>query len=118
MSQPRPADWLTMVFESPSGRLEPIAVLLLDLSQDRLYVRTRRDCRGLANSEITRVLEIMLFDLAADAREQPGSAVLLGLEGVLSNAVRLSARSRIAVEDFPAALEALFRQEIGSETRS
>jgi hypothetical protein len=116
MSLLRPADWLTMLFETPNGRLEAIAVLLLDVSEDRLYVRTRRRCSQLADAEIARVLEIMLFDLAADAREEPGSAVLYRLEGVLSNAVRLSDRARIMVEDFPATLGELSRKEIGSDT--
>jgi hypothetical protein len=114
MTAERPADFITMYFERPSSGLQPIAVLLLDIDADRLYVRARRDCHSVAGPEDARVLETMLFDLAADARQKDGSAILLELEDVLSNSIRLSERTRLRVDDIQGTLDALYAQHVGA----
>ena len=110
----RPADFITMSFERPGSGLQPIAVLLLDIDADRLHVRARRDCRSVAGPEDARVLETALFDLAAEARQKDGSAILAELEDVLSNSIRLSGRTRLKVDDIQATLDALYAQHVGA----
>jgi hypothetical protein len=102
-----------MYFERPGSGLQPIAVLLLDIDADRLHVRARRGCRSVAAPEDAPVLETILFDLAADARQKDGSAILAELEDVLSNSVRLSERTRLKVSNIEATLAALYAQHVG-----
>lgn len=118
MKAERPADFIAVYFERPDSGLQPIAVLLLDIDSDRLHIRARPDCRSVAGPEDAPVLETMLFDLAADARQKDGSAILAGLEDVLSNSVRLSERTRIKVDDIEATLVALYAQHVGVGERA
>ena len=103
-----------MYFERPGSGLQPIAVLLLDIDADRLHVRARRDCRSVAEPEDARVLETTLFDLATEARQKNGSAILAELEDVLSNSIRLRGRTRLNVDDIQATLDALYAQHVGA----
>jgi hypothetical protein len=114
MTAERSADFITMYFERPGSGLQAIAVLLLDIDADRLHVRARRDCHSIAGPEDARVLETMLFDLVADARQKDGSAVLFELEDVLSNSVRLSERTRLRVDDIQGTLDAFYAQHVGA----
>ena len=113
MKTERPADVIAMYFERPGSGLQPTAVLLLDIDADRLHIRARSDCRSVAAPEDAPVLETMLCDLAADARQRDGSAILAELEDVLSNSVRLSERTRMKVDDIEATLVALYAQHVG-----
>jgi hypothetical protein len=117
MKTERPADFIAMYFERPGNGLRPIAVLLLDIDADRLHIRARSDCRSIAVPEDAPVLETILFDLAADARQKDGSAILAELEDVLSNSVRLSERTRLKVSDIEATLAALYAQHVGVDER-
>jgi hypothetical protein len=91
--------------------------LLLDIDADRLHIRARSDCRSVAAPEDAPVLETILFDLPADARQKDGSAILAELEDVLSNSVRLSGRRRLKVSDIEATLAALYAQHVGVTER-
>ena len=113
MSADSTADFITMHFERPGRGLQPIAVLLLDIDADRLHVRSRRDCRSVAGPEDAGVLETILFDLAADARQRNGSAILAELEDVLSNSIRLTGRTRLKTNDIQGTLDALYAQHVG-----
>lgn len=113
MGADRIVDVVTMHFGGPDGSLHPIAVLVLDLDADRLYIRARCDCCGVAGPEGTGVLEAILLDLVADASQRSGSAVLGELEDILSNSIRLSERTRLKVDDVQGALKALFAQHVG-----
>jgi hypothetical protein len=117
MKAERPADFIAMYFERPGSGLQPIAVLLLDIDADRLHIRARPDCRSVAGPEDAPVLETMLFDLAADARQKDGSTILAELEDVLSNSIRLSGRTRLKVSDIEATLAALYAQHVGVTER-
>jgi hypothetical protein len=114
MKAERPADFIAMYFESPGSGLQPIAVLLLDIDADRLHIRARRDCRSVAGPEYAPVLGTILSDLAADARQKAGSAILAELEDALSNSIRLSERTRLNVSDIHGTLDALHARHVGT----
>jgi len=114
MSAERAVDLITMHFAAPGRGLQPIAVLLLDIDADRLEVRARPNCRSIAEPEDARVLEASLFDLAADARQRNGSAILAELEDVLSNSVRLTKRKRLQISDIQGSLDSLYTQHVGA----
>jgi SOS-response transcriptional repressor LexA len=91
-------------------------VLLHDPSQDRLYLRLRRDWEEIAPEE-AGVLTLIESDLAGKAAEL-GAASLLGyLEGTLSNLLRIGERNSVMVADFPRALARLYLQHVRSTLR-
>jgi SOS-response transcriptional repressor LexA len=92
-------------------------VVLHDSSQDRLYVRLRRDWEEIAPEEAA-VLALIESDLNGKAAEL-GAASLLGyLEGTLSNLLRIGERHAVTVADFPRALGRLYREHVQSTVRA
>ena len=63
------------------------------------------------------MLKTMLFDLAADARQKDGSAILAELEDVLSNSIRLSGRTRLKASEIEATLAGLYARHVGVTER-
>jgi hypothetical protein len=85
--------FLLLQFERPGdGRVWPVAVLLLNTADDKLYVRGREVYTIIADAEDAVVLEETVTQLQADAREQGGSAILEVLESTLSNSLRITER--------------------------
>ncbi len=97
---------------------EPVAggVLLEDPSQDRLYLRLRRDWEEIAPEEI-ETLSALEFDLAAKAIEMGASRLLRYLEETLSNFLRIGDRREVMVEDFERAVGHLYREHVRSTVR-
>jgi SOS-response transcriptional repressor LexA len=96
----------------------PVAagVLLEDPSQDRLYLRLRRDWEEIAPEEAP-TLSALEFDLAAKAAEMGASRLLGYLEETLSNFLRIGERREVMVEDFERALGRLYREHVPSTVR-
>jgi SOS-response transcriptional repressor LexA len=88
-------------------------ILLEDPTQDRLYLRLRRDWNHIAPQEAD-VLTALEFDLENKAAEMGASRLLDFLEDTLSNVMRVTSRREIAVEDFPRALARLYREHVHS----
>lgn len=97
---------------------EPVAagVLLHDPSQDRLYLRLRRDWDAIVPEE-AEVLSLLESDLAGKAAEMGARTLLDYLEGTLSNILRIGERRNVIVEDFPRALARLYRENVRSAVR-
>ena len=96
----------------------PVAagVLLEDPSQDRLYLRLRRDWEEIAPEEAD-TLSALEFDLAAKAAEMGASGLLSYLEETLSNFVKIGERRDVMVRDFQRALGQLYREHVASTVR-
>lgn len=94
-----------------------IGVLLEDAQNDKLYIRTRHDWPAIADREETEVLSLLEDDLAAKAHEMGAASLLAWMEENASNSVRLSARESVMVEDFPRALNRLYRRHVQSQVR-
>jgi len=90
-----------------------VGVLLEDPAADRLYIRFRRDW-DLVTPEEADVFSALEADLTARALEMGAAVVLAHLEETLSNALRVTDRREIAVEDFDRALTRLYREHIRS----
>jgi SOS-response transcriptional repressor LexA len=100
-----------------AGRASVAAgVLLEDPTQDRLYLRLRRDWEEIAGEEAD-VLSALEFDLASKAAEMGASRVLGYLEDTLSNFLRVGERREVMVEDFERALGRLYREHVPSTVR-
>ncbi|MFB3829966.1 MAG: helix-turn-helix transcriptional regulator [Bryobacteraceae bacterium] len=91
------------------GNGRNIGVLLLDPSTDRLWVRVREDWREQDDEDVFPLLE---QDLASKAAEMGGQALLASLEDTLSNALRITARARVAVDAFIRQLDLLFAEHV------
>jgi phage repressor protein C with HTH and peptisase S24 domain len=100
------------------GRGElPIGVLLHDAASDALYVRLRRDLEKIADEEEFEVLSLLEKDLGAKARELGAGKLLEWLEENASLSVRVAGRESVLVENFPRAVNRLYRQHVQSEVR-
>jgi SOS-response transcriptional repressor LexA len=91
----------------------PAGVLLADPTQDRLYLRLRRDWEEIAPEEAD-VLAGLEFDLASKASEMGASRLLGYLEDTLSNVLRIGGRREVMVEDFERALGRFYREHVAS----
>ena len=88
--------------------------ILLQEPGGSVRVRFRRDMETLAEGDDLDVLSELAEDLARKAEEFGGDALFEYLEATLSDAVRVTDRERVMVEDFDRALERLYRQHVQS----
>jgi SOS-response transcriptional repressor LexA len=97
---------------------EPVAagILLEDPASDRLHIRLRRDWDGFAPEE-SEVLSALEDEMAAQAASVGARRIFANLEDTLSNTVRVGERREIVVEDFPRALNRLYRRHIQSQVQ-
>lgn len=94
----------------------PAGVLLHDPVGDRLYLRLRRDWQDIAPEE-AEVLSLLETDLKTKAAELGAEGLLAYLEGTLSNLLTIGMRSSAMVEDFPRAIERLYRENVHATVR-
>jgi SOS-response transcriptional repressor LexA len=94
----------------------PAGILLHDSSQDRLYVRLRRDWEEIAPEE-AEVLTLIESDLTGKAAELGAATLLAYIEGTLSNVLRTGERHALAVRDFARTLDRLYREHVLSTVR-
>jgi SOS-response transcriptional repressor LexA len=99
--------------EAPGRGPMAAGVLLEDPSQDRLYLRLRRDWKKIAPQE-AGTLSALEFDLASKAAEMGANRLLGYLEETLSNFLRIGERREVMVEDFQRALGLLYREHVPS----
>ena len=100
----------------PGRDPEPVGVLLHEPAQDRLYLRLRRDWQEIAPEE-AEVLGLLESDLETKAAEMGAERLLAYLEDVLSNVLRVGQRRAAMVEDFPHAINRLYRENVRSTVR-
>jgi phage repressor protein C with HTH and peptisase S24 domain len=98
------------------GAAANAGVLLEDPGADRLYVRLRRDWDRIAPQE-AGLLEMMEADLAAKSNEMGAACLLEYFEDTLSNALRVTDRREMMVEDFERALGRLYREHVQSHVQ-
>lgn len=112
---PREGAYSLLVSELPGHGPQTLGVLLLDPESDQLHVRLRRDWSAFASEEDAEVLEALEDDLAEQAREEGGNAVLERLTDWGSGAIRVTDREAITVRNFERTLGDLYRQHVPSE---
>ncbi len=95
------------------GEVVNAGVLLEDPAANRLYIRMRRDWDLIASDEAEVLAEIGA-DLAAKSVGMGADRLLEHLEDTLSNALRVTDRRDVTVEDFPRALGRLYREHVQS----
>jgi len=101
--------------ETPQAGLVNFGILLQDPDTDALHLRFRRDLELLVDDEEDReVLEALADDLAQKARDLGAKQLFEYLESNLSNAIRVTDREDVLVEDFRRALDRLYLQNVQS----
>lgn len=96
----------------PGRRPETIGVLLLDPSDDQLYIRLRRDWLEFANEDEYEVLRDLADDLEREASRIGGAALLASFEDRLSNVLKISERETVLVHKFDRTLADLYRRHV------
>ena len=109
----RGAEFAYLEVALPGRAKEVAGVLLLDVEEDVLYLRLRRDWDFFAAGEAD-VLSLLEADIAAKGREWGGKRVLEFLEDHLSHTVRITEREATRVANFPARLGRLYRENVAS----
>ncbi|MBV9303302.1 MAG: S24 family peptidase [Acidobacteriaceae bacterium] len=115
---PKPGEYSLLQAELPGRGVETIGVLLLDPAADTLHIRLRRDWESFASPEDAEVLSELQDDLASQARERGGSAVLEHLEDVAAQSIRITDREAITVRNFDKTLSELYREHVGAKVLS
>jgi SOS-response transcriptional repressor LexA len=101
--------------ETPEQGLVNLGVLLEDPESDSLGVRFRRDLESLvAEEEDLNVLRGLGDDLAEKARQWGAEKLFDYLESNLSDAIRITDREEVLVEDFGRALDRLYLKNVQS----
>src|SRR5271155_2046126 len=108
------ARYMILTLELPGLGKANAGVLLEDPATDRLWVRLRRDWEEFAPQE-AEVLSAIEYDLASKAREMGATQLLKYLEDTLSNAVQVTDRREVLVDDFERALARLYREHVQSK---
>jgi SOS-response transcriptional repressor LexA len=95
----------------PGTAVENIGILLLDSGTDQLHSRFRRDCQEFAGEEADW-FETLEDDLVVKSQELGGSKCLEWMESTLSHVLRLSYRSRVAVELYAETTKRLYLEYV------
>jgi hypothetical protein len=98
------AQFLLLQFQRPGDELWPVAVLVFDPSNDRLYVRGREHYASIADDDDAQVLSETVKQLQAEVAAQSGSAILDSLESTLSNSIRVTERIAFRTPDIATSL--------------
>lgn len=108
----RSANYSLLQTELPGESHTTVGVLLEDPDQDELYHKLRRDWKEISSGEDAEVLELLADDLAAKTREMGAAQLFRYLEDNLSNALRITDREPVLVDNFDRALERLYRTHV------
>ena len=95
----------------PVARIENIGILLFDFDSNQLYARFRRDFRELVGDEADW-FEALAEDVAATSKQLGAHQYLDWLESTVSNALRISERESVLVDDYTKTLNRLYDKNI------
>jgi len=102
--------------EMPGNAPVSAGVLLEDPTNDRLYLRLRRDWDVIAPAEAT-ILSELESDLAAKSQDLGAARFLGQLQDTLSNVLTISEPREVLVEDFSRAVPRLYRELVHATVR-
>lgn len=100
--------------DTPEHGLVNLGILLQDPGTDSLRLRFRRDLESLVEEEDLEVLAACATDLDQKAQEWGAEKLFEYLESNLSNAIRITDREELLVDDFDRAVDRLYRKNVQS----
>jgi SOS-response transcriptional repressor LexA len=105
-------EYLLLALALPGEPERNIGVLLRDSETGQVYPRIRGHWEEIRDPEEAEWLQALGDDFDAKIREIGGDEFLRTLEDSLSNALRLSQRTAVTVDDFPRALARLYEEHV------
>ncbi|HLJ47738.1 MAG TPA: S24 family peptidase [Bryobacteraceae bacterium] len=108
------AQYVLLTAELSKEGTTTIGILLVNPERDQGFVRIRRDWGSIADDEEAEVLSLLEDDLRSKALEMGAEHLLAWLEENASNAVQVTARESVIVEDFERGLNRLYRRFVQS----
>jgi SOS-response transcriptional repressor LexA len=105
-------EYLLVSLVLPGEPERNIGVLLRDTETGHVYPKIRDHWEEIGDPEEVELLEALPGDFEAKIHEMGGDAFLLSLEDSLSNTLRLSPRTAVAVADFSRTLERLYDEHV------
>src|SRR5690242_4770932 len=105
-------EYLLLALALPGEPERNIGVLLRDSETGQVYVRIRGHWEEIRDAEEAEWLQGLGEDFEAKIREMGGDEFLRSLEDSLSNALRLSQRTAVMVDDFPRTLARLYEEHV------
>jgi phage repressor protein C with HTH and peptisase S24 domain len=111
----RPGEYLLLELALPDAPTRSIGVLLRDSETGQVYPKIRGHWEEIPDAEEAELLKALDQDFKAKIREMGGDEFLRQLEDSLSNTLRLSERTAVAVDDFPRTLARLYEEHVEAE---
>ena len=108
----RSGEYLFVELALPGEPARSIGVLLYDPQTGKVYSKIRDHWKDMKDRAEAELLEALHQDFEAKIQEMGGEEFLRQLEDSLSNTLRLSARTAVAVDDFPRMLERLYEEHV------
>ena len=105
-------EYLLLALALPGEPERNIGVLLRDSETGRVYMRIRDHWEEIRDPEEAEWLKVLGEDFEAKIRELGGDEFLRSLEDSLSNTLRLSQRTVVAVNDFTRTLARLYEEHV------
>lgn len=109
-----PAKAFTLQLVMPARPSANVGVLLLDVTNDRLYWRLVSDWRPYADEDDIELLEALDADFREQINRIGGGKYLAQLLDTASNAIRLTDERQVFVSDFQAEVDRLFHVAVES----
>lgn len=105
-------EYLLVELARPGEPERNIGVLLRDPSTGRVYAKIRDHWEEIEDAEEAELLGALGEDFRSKIQEMGGDEFLRSLEDSLSNALRVSERTAVTVDDFPRTLERLYAEHV------
>ena len=107
-----PGEYLLVELARPGEPQRNIGVLLRDASTGQVYPKIRDHWEEIEDAEEAELLEALGEDFELKIQEMGGDEFLRSLEDSLSNALRVSERVAVTVDDFRRTLERLYEAHV------
>jgi len=105
------AKYLILRAALPHTKIENIGILLFEAESNELHCRYRRDWKEFAGKEAD-VFELLPEHISEIKKELGAEKCLKWMESKFGNAVRLSARKHVVINDYRRALNELYEKHI------
>src|SRR5579872_1116652 len=108
-------EYLIVELALPGVPQRNIGVLLRDAKTGQVYPKIREDWDEIEDPEEAEWLEALDQDFKSKIQEMGGDGFLRHLEDSLSNALRLSERTAVVVDNFERTLARLYEEHVEAE---
>lgn len=105
-------EYLLLELVRPGEEPRNIGVLLRDIATGQVYPKIREHFEDIEDPEEAELLAALRADFDLKIKEMDGDEFLRSLEDSLSNALRISQRVVVTVDDFSRTLESLYEEHV------